>query len=126
MKPAAKAPWITYLALRQPTAFFILIAAVKYGPGVDAPFDATPPFLERLGIKETIGWKVNLLILFGPLLAFLLNATAITRVGVHADPDHLDLEVQLLRRKFNGLVMGLRAGCLVTLFLYLLGEHGNG
>lgn len=114
------------LMLTLPTCYFILISVLKYILGYPALFDAVTPTLEGLGIKETLGWNINLLILFGPLLAFFLNASAITQVEIHSDQHRVDLEIHLLKRKFNWLVMGLSAGCLVILFLYLLGENCNG
>src|SRR6266487_6944398 len=60
-----------------PTAYFIFIALLKYGLGVPFLFDSAQPLLERLGIKDSLGWNINLLILFGPLIAMVLNLFAV-------------------------------------------------
>ena len=75
MKQITKQNGITIISLllALPTAYFIAIAILKYEMGVDGPFDAIAPLLERWGIKEALGWNINLLILLGPLLAFLLT-----------------------------------------------------
>ncbi len=65
------------LLLTMPTTYFIFISIMKYVFGLPGFFDATQPLLERMGIKEALGWNINLLILFGPLSALLLNVTSI-------------------------------------------------
>lgn len=72
MKQNTKQNGITILSLllALPTAYLICISILKYAMGIDAPFDSIAPLLEQMGIKETIGWNINLLILFGPMVAF--------------------------------------------------------
>ena len=53
------------LLLALPTTY-VLISILKYGWEIDGPFDSSAPLLERMGIKESPGWNINLLILFGP------------------------------------------------------------
>lgn len=55
----------TLLAI--PTAYFILISLLKYGLDQPYLFDSARPFLERMGIKEALGFNINLLILFDHL-----------------------------------------------------------
>ena len=65
MKKTARSFWLISagLLLVLPTTYFICISILKYELGVQAPFDSNAPFLERIGIKEALGWNINLLIL---------------------------------------------------------------
>ncbi len=72
--------WIGALLIL-PTAYFIFISILKYGFGIPALFDSSQPLLENLGIKESPGFNINLLILFGPLVAMLLNLFAILKIN---------------------------------------------
>lgn len=125
MKPTVNTPWITCLALALslPTAFFILIAVLKYGLGVDAPFDVTAPFLERMGIKETIGWNINLLILFGPLVALMLTLVQLLSIQVHQREERIELNLYLHKHAFPLFVASLSVSLLAILFVYALGEN---
>ncbi|MEJ7672590.1 MAG: hypothetical protein WKF59_07735 [Chitinophagaceae bacterium] len=65
--------WIGTL-LTLPTAYFIFISLLKYGLGIPSLLDSAQPLLERLGIKESLGFNINLLILFGPLIAHVFKS----------------------------------------------------
>jgi hypothetical protein len=108
-----------------PTCYFILISVLKYVLGFPALFDAAAPTLEAWGIKEAFGWNINLLIIFGPLLALLLNAAALIKVEARAGQDSLNLDIQILNNWLNWLVVGLSGLCLLILFVYTLGENCN-
>lgn len=106
-----------------PTAYFILASILKYIFGFPTLFDATQSMLESWGIKESIGWNINLLILFGPIIALLLNLTAILTVEWQSVKDELLVHLRFQKRKNNWLVIVLSGLCLLTLFWYLLGEN---
>jgi hypothetical protein len=93
--------------------------------GLPALFDAAQPTLETLGIKEAIGWNINLLILFGPLVALLLNLNSVLDINWQGTRD--DIIVQLLFQKLvrNWLVIVISGLCLLTLFVYAIGENCN-
>ena len=69
------------LLLSLPTAYFIAISVLKYELGVDGPFDSIAPWLERMGIKETLGLNINLLILLGPVVACLLSIFQVLKIN---------------------------------------------
>jgi len=58
--------------LSLPTLFFFPMSMLKFQLGSPYLFDAATPFLESTGISEPPGLNINLLILFGPVLALLL------------------------------------------------------
>jgi hypothetical protein len=122
-----KSDGLTVLALllALPTAWFILIAVLKYGLGIDGPFDSLPPTLESWGIKESLGWNINLLILFGPVLAFLLGIFQVLAVGFRFDKHEWVLHFTVQKKWFPLLVTAFSIGLLAILFIYMLGENCN-
>ena len=117
---------IVGLLLTFPAGYFILISILKYILGLPALYDASAPMLEVLGINESFGWNINGLIRFGPFLALLINIAAIIRLNLDSHPGSYHLDVRVLRRPFNWWIIGVSAGCLFTLFTYLLCQNCNG
>ena len=106
-----------------PAAWFIFISLLKYGLGAPYLFDNSQPFLERLGIKESLGWNINLLILFGPIIALLLNVSSILKMEFVNEKDEFSLRLYVQKHWLNMLVIIFASLVLLILFLYLLGEN---
>ena len=114
---------IAALLLSLPTAYFILISILKYGLGLDGPFDAAQPFLERMGIKETLGWNINLLIVFGPLIALFISVFQVLVVEWHFTKEQFQFNFTIQRKWFPIFVALFAFASLCILFVYLLGEN---
>ena len=106
-----------------PTAWFIFISLLKYGLGAPYLFDNSQPFLERLGIKESLGWNINLLILFGPIIALLLNLFSILKMEFINEKDEFSLRLYFQKHWLNMLIIIFAALVLLILFVYLFGEN---
>ncbi|MGH2552676.1 MAG: hypothetical protein ACRDEB_03100, partial [Chitinophagaceae bacterium] len=106
-----------------PMAYFILISVLKYGLGIDGPFDLATPFLERMGIKENIGWNINLLILFGPLIAFLLTIFQVLKINWQFSKQQFEFHITVQKKWFPLLIAVLSGTALLTLLIYLVGEN---
>ena len=119
--------WLTVggLLLALPTAYFIIIVLLKFGLKIDGPFDAVQPSLEKWGIKETLGWNINLLILFGPVLAFLFTIFQVLKIEFHFTKEEFLLQFNLQKKWFPLLVAVLNAGLMAVLLIYALGENCN-
>jgi hypothetical protein len=113
------------LLFAAPTLYFILISVLKYVFGLPALLDAAAPTLEAWGIKEAIGWNINLLILFGPLAALLLNLTTVLDLDWNANSHEVNIHLVFHKQIKNWLVIGLSGLCLLALFVYALGENCN-
>ncbi len=113
------------LLLTLPTAYFILISLFKYAFGWPALFDTAQPLLESWGIQDSPGWNINLLILFGPLVAFFLNLSRI--LSISRTVSKTDVQVHLNIRKYSGswVVVAISALCLLAIFAYGFGENCN-
>jgi hypothetical protein len=121
----SKSNWLTAggLLLALPTGYFIFIALLKYGLGINAPFDSAQPFLERIGIKESMGWNVNLLIVFGPFIALFISLFQVLAVEWNFNKEKITLHFTFQKKWFPLVVAVLSAGLLATLFFYMLGEN---
>lgn len=114
---------IASLLLALPTAYFIAISVLKYELGVDGPFDTIAPVLEQWGIKETLGWNINLLILFGPIVAFLLTIFQLLSIRLQFTQNHFLFQIIVRKRWLPLLVAGISVSLLAILFIYLVGEN---
>ena len=127
MKQITKQNGITVISLllALPTAYFFAIALLKYELSVDGPFDAIAPLLERWGIKEALGWNINLLILFGPLLALFLAIFQLLGIRLQFTQNHFLFQITVRKRWLPLLVAGFSISLLAILFIYLFGENCN-
>lgn len=106
-----------------PIVFVIGASLMKYGMGINQPFDTVQPLLEKWGIKERFGWNVNAVILFGPILAIVLNFFSLVKLRVKQVDDYYELWICVKRYWWNILLV-LAAGVMLgILFLYMLGEN---
>lgn len=127
MKQITKNSWITWAALllALPTAYFICISILKYRLNINEPFDSSAPLLERWGIKESLGWNINLLILLGPIAGFLLAIFQVLIVKWQFTKEDFHFEFTVMKRWFPILVAAFSISLLAILFFYLLGENCN-
>lgn len=122
-----RSKWLTMAALLLllPTVYFITTSILKFEMGVDGPYDAVAPFLESAGLKESFGWNINLLILFGPVLALLIAALQVIELELIFSRDILRMHIAVEKKWIPLIIAGLSGLVLATLFFYLLGENCN-
>jgi hypothetical protein len=108
-----------------PTAYFIS-AGVLSEFGINGPINTIQSTAEKWGIKEGLGWNINLLILFGPALAFLLTIFQVLKIEWHITKEEFLVNLAIQKRWFPLLVVVLSIGLLGLLFLYAIGENCNG
>jgi hypothetical protein len=106
-----------------PTAYFIFIALLKYGLGSSYLFDSAQPFLERTGIKESLGWNINLLILVGPFIALGLNLHSVLRIEWQNEKENFVLRLSIQKHWWNMVLVIFSCLLLATLFIYAIGEN---
>lgn len=109
--------------LTLPALYFIFISIMKYVFGWEYLFDVSAPVLGKMGIKESLGWNINLLILFGPLLALLLNMLSVLHIHIETTRDKIDCRFSITKNWKNLAVVLLSTSVLFTLFVYQLGEN---
>jgi hypothetical protein len=106
-----------------PTAYFIFISLLKYGLGIPYLFDSAQPLLESLGIKESLGWNISLLILFGPLIAMVLNLFAVLRIEWYNEKKDFSVKLSIQKHWWNTVLVIFSGILMATLFIYALGEN---
>ena len=124
-KTNSRYTWLNTLSLLLvlPTVYFIIISVLKYGLGLDGPYDSAEPLLLQLGIDESLGLNINLLILFGPLLALGLTVWQILRIDWNFNNEEFDFRIRVLKKWFPLFIAFLSVLVLATLFIYLVGEN---
>lgn len=114
--------WIGTL-LTLPTAYFIFISLLKYGLGIPSLLDSAQPVLERWGIKESLGFNINLLILLGPLIAMLINLFAVLKIEWYNQRENFSVRFYIEKHWWNMVLVIFSGILLATLFIYALGEN---
>jgi hypothetical protein len=111
------------LLLALPAAYILVISFLKYELNINGPFDSASPLLENLGIKEALGWNINLLILLGPVAGFVLSVLQVLKIKWQFSKENFEFHFTLQKRWFPILVAAYSLSILAILFLYLLGEN---
>lgn len=127
MKHSGTFRWLNFFALllALPTAYFILIASLKFEMNINGPYDSIAPFLESTGIRESVGWNINLLILFGPLLAALIAIAQVLNFQMNWNADSYRFNFSI-RKKWLPISIAAFSGLLMTvLFIYGFVENCN-
>ena len=116
--------WLTVagLLLVLPTAYFILIGILS-AFGINGPLEAIKPFAERLGIKDPPGFNITSVILFGPMVAFLLTIFQFLKIEWHFSREEFLLNLSFQKRWFPMLVAGASVGVLTMLAFYMFVEN---
>ncbi len=115
---------IAALLLVLPSAWFFCVNVLNE-IGVSAPYFGSQPVFESLGIHESLGWNINLLIVGGPVLALLCCALQVLHIEWHFSAEQFKFNITI-RKKWLPLFLVFVSGLLLTiLFIYLAGENCN-
>ncbi len=106
-----------------PATSFIFISLLKYGLGLPYLFDSAEPLLESMGIKESFGFNINLLILLGPVLALLLNLYAVVKIEWYNEKENFSAKVSVQKHWWNMVLVIFSGLLLAFLFIYAIGEN---
>jgi len=115
-------PNMIALVLVLPSAWFIGINLLNEA-GSSFLYNASQPFLERMGINENLGWNINLLIVSGPLIAFLLTIFQVLKITGQFSKEQFEFHFSIRKKWFPLLLAVLSGGLLLILIIYLAGEN---
>ena len=110
------------LLLVLPTAYFILIGLLS-SFGISGPLEAIKPFAEKWGIKDPPGFNITSVILFGPMVAFLLTIFQFLKIEWHFSKEEFLLNLTFQKRWFPIMVAVASVGVLAMLTLYMFVEN---
>ena len=110
------------LLLTFPAAYFLLINVLNElgSPGL---YSISEPLLVSLGLRDGLGFNINALIAFGPLIALLLNLTSVVSFDWESSDTNVKLNFIIQRRWTNWIIIAFAGPCLLILFLYLMAEN---
>jgi hypothetical protein len=106
-----------------PAAYFLCISILKFELGVDGPYDASEPMLISLGLRESLGWNINLLIAIGPPLALLLSVMQVLHIEWTRSTDYFYFAFTVKKKWFPISIAILSALVMAVLSLYLFVEN---
>jgi len=118
--------WLTCLALLLvlPAAYFVLIGVLSEF-GINGPLEAIKPLAEDWGIKDGPGLNITSVILFGPMIAFLLTVFQFMKLEWRMTKEELTVHFSFYKRWFPVLVSAASVVVLGLLFLYVGAENCN-
>ncbi len=107
-----------------PALYFIVSAWLNYGLGFSPFWKVIEPIFEKPGNKQ-FGFNINLLIVFGPLLAILINLPQVMQLHLVAEPEELKVHFAFKKYSWSWIIIAAGTFCLAALFLYLFVENCN-
>ena len=116
--------WLNLLSLllALPTAWFVFINLLNE-TGSSFLYNASQPVLERMGVQENFGWNINLLIIFGPLIALLLTVFQTLKIKGQFSKEQFEFHFTIRKKWFPLMLAVLSGGLLFILCIYLVGEN---
>ncbi len=116
--------WLNFVALLLvlPSVCFFCINLMNEA-GINGPYKASEPVLESFGIREKLGWNINLLIVFGPVIALLLSALQVLHIEWGFTKEQLKFIITIRRKWFPIFIAFLSVFILAALTIYLVEEN---
>ena len=81
--------------LTLPAACFFIVSILNFQLGYPFLYDAANPFLESTSTSERAGFNIYLLILFGPVLALMINVLAVLDLWLDHGKDRINFQLSL-------------------------------
>jgi hypothetical protein len=121
-----KSNWLTSLALLLtfPCVYFILIGILSE-MGISGPLESIKPLAEKWGIKDGPGLNITSVIVFGPMVAFLLTVFQFMKLECRFTTEEFLVHFTFYKRWFPILVAATSVAVLGMLFLYVGVENCN-
>lgn len=118
--------WVTSIALLLilPAAYFILIGILSE-MGIYGPLESIKPIAEKWGIKDGPGLNITSVIVFGPMVAFLLTVFQFMKMEWRTTREEFLVQFSFYRRWFPIIVAAASVGVSALLFFYVAVENCN-
>ena len=111
--------------LTLPAACFFIVSILNFQLGYPFLYDAANPFLESTSTSERAGFNIYLLILFGPVLALMINVLAVLDLWLDHGKDRINFQLSLGKNRDHLLIISLSGLILIILAAYLFIETCN-
>ena len=118
--------WVTSIALLLilPAAYFILIGILSE-MGIYGPLESIKPIAEKWGIKDGPGLNITSVIVFGPMVAFLLTVFQFMKMEWRTAREEFLVQFSFYMRWFPIIVAAASVGVSALLFFYVAVENCN-
>ncbi|CAN5488473.1 hypothetical protein BH10BAC3_BH10BAC3_08630 [soil metagenome] len=105
-----------------PAAYFVSSAILNYGLGIDWFWKPIEPIFDNPDNKH-FGWNINMLIIFGPIIAVLINALSLAYFRFEKLDDFFKIEIYVKRNWLNIAVLVIAGITLASIFVYQFFEN---
>ncbi|MEO6229941.1 MAG: hypothetical protein ABJB11_02425 [Ferruginibacter sp.] len=105
-----------------PTLYFITASLLYYNWNYPNLYVVIEPIFNKPE-NQRFGWNINLLILFGPIIAFIWNFFYTVKISWAQTKEQVQLNFSIRKRWLNIMVAFLSFLSLAALFAYLIGEN---
>lgn len=116
--------YILSLLMVLPTFYFIISAWLNYGLNIPTLWKPIEWIFEIPSNKQ-IGFNINLLIIFGPLVSLLISAIEVATWDIIGGKETFQASFSIKKHSWNWLPLTLAAFSLAALFLYSISENCN-
>ena len=110
------------ILLAFPAAYFVSSAIMNYGLGIDWFWKPIEPIFEKPANRH-FGWNINLLIIFGPIIAVMINVLSLAFIRFEKVDDYFKIQIFIRRNWLNIMVLVIACGSLAAMFIYLFFEN---
>ncbi len=117
--------WVIVLAaiLVFPAAFFLIGSVLKFEAGIPVFYDMAEPLMLRMGLNEKLGFNINLLIAFGPIVALALTLFSLVRIKTVSRKDFFSMSVCFPGKGVLLYLALVSAFMMCFLLVYVVGEN---
>ena len=110
------------LLLAFPAVYFVVANVLNSELGLNWLYKPIAPIFDKPANKH-FGWNINLLIVFGPLLAILLNAWSLLHIRFDKSVEYFRVEINIKRKWWNLALLIVAVGTMLCLGTYLFFEN---
>lgn len=105
-----------------PSLYFVVSALLNYGLGFAALWKLIEPIFNKPENKS-LGFNINIVILFGPLVAILINLPQVVQLHFSRMEDEVYINLSISKYRYSWMVVAAGIGCLGIMFFYLVAEN---
>jgi len=122
--PMLQTRWTFFagVLLAFPAAYFVSSAIMNYGFGIDWFWKPIEPIFDKPANKH-LGWNINILIVFGPMIAVLINVLSLAFIRFEKVDDYFKFQLFIRRNWLNLAVLAIAGYSLLAMFVYIFFEN---
>ncbi|HEX8278512.1 MAG TPA: hypothetical protein VF540_07445 [Segetibacter sp.] len=108
--------------LLAPSLYFVASALLNYSFGFPPLWKFIEPIFDNPANKS-LGFNINILLLFGPLAAVIINLPQVIQLSFIKREGEAYIYLSVLKYPYSWIIVAVGAGCLATTLFYMLTQH---